>query len=79
MNETHVVISVSGGVVNAVCSDNSGIKVHLVDFDNLQQDATLDCSEEFPVDSMDQFREAVKGDARRYPGLAKLMDGVLGK
>jgi hypothetical protein len=79
MKETRVVISVSGGVVNAVCADGANLKVHLVDFDNLRQDASIDCSEEFPVDSIDEFCEGVKGDVGRYPGLAKLVGGVLGK
>jgi len=79
MKGMRVVISVSGGVVNAVCADGSNIKVHLVDFDNLGEDPSMDCSKEFPVDSLGDFRAAVKDDVRRYPGLAKLVDGVLGR
>ncbi len=74
MCKTKVVISASGGVVNAVCSDNPDLEVYLVDFDDLEEEPKADRSAwPYPVDSLDDFRLAVKEDVHRYPGLKKVL------
>jgi hypothetical protein len=70
---TRVVISVSGGVVTAVCTDNKDLEVYLVDFENLEADPNQDCSVGYTVDSLDDFRTAVRGDVEQYPGISKLL------
>jgi len=73
MNDTHIVISVQGGVVNGVCSNNANVKTYLVDFDDLEQEPDADCSEEFLVGSLADFFSAVKAEVGAHPGLAKLV------
>jgi hypothetical protein len=74
MKRQKVVISASGGVVNAVCTDDPNLEVYLVDFDELEEDPKAGCSgRPYPIDSLDEFRSAVKADIRRYPGLEKVL------
>lgn len=74
MGRTKVVISVVGGVVNAVCTDSPNLEVYLVDFDALETDPKAGCSARpYPIDSLDDFRSAVKADVHRYPGLKKVL------
>lgn len=73
MNKTKVIISVSGGVVNAVCTDSPDLEVYLADFDELEADPKADCSTPYRTDSLDDFRSAVKTDVRRYPNLKKVI------
>ena len=73
MRKTKVVISASGGVVNAVCSDDPNLEVYLVDFDELGENPRTDYSTPSRVDSLDAFRTAVKADVNHYPGLRKLV------
>ena len=73
MTEIKIVISVVGGVVNGVCSNNPDVKVFVVDFDNLAAESDEDCSKEFLLGSLDDFRSAVTSDAATYSGLAKLL------
>lgn len=74
MSRTKVVISASGGVVNAVCTDSRDLEVYLVDFDELEEDPKTGCSARpYPLDSLDDFRSVVKTHVKRYPGLKKVI------
>jgi len=73
MSATKVVISVSGGVVNAVCTDSRGLEVYLVDFDELEADPKADCKVPYVLDSLRDFRSAVKPYLNRYRGLKRLV------
>ena len=74
MSGTTLVISVSGGVVNAVCTDSADLEVYLVDFDELEADSKAGCSARpYPIDSLDDFRSAVKMHTRQYPGIKKVI------
>ena len=73
MSGRKLVISVSGGVVNAVCTDSPDLEVYLVDFDELEADPKASCSASYPVDSMNDFRSAVRVHVNRYPGIKKLI------
>ena len=74
MRRTKMVISVSGGVVNAVCANHPDLEVYLVDFDELEEDPKRGCSgQPYLIDSLDDFRSAVKGDVSRYLGLKKVL------
>ena len=73
MGKTRVVISASGGVVNAVCSDDPNLEVYLVDFDELEADPKWDCSTPCRADSLEGFCLAVKVEVTRYPDLKRLV------
>lgn len=73
MIENRVVISVSGGNVNGVYTNDPTAKVYLVDYDNLNADASEDCSQSFPVGKIDDFRSRVTGEMEFYHGLEKLL------
>ena len=73
MGKTKVVISASGGVVNAVCADDPNLEVYLVDFDELKEDPKWNCHTPCHPDSLEDFCAAVKTDVARYPGLKKLI------
>ena len=73
MSGTKVVVSVSGGVVNAVCTDSPDLEVYLADFDELETNLKADCSTPYRTDSLDDFRSVVKTHVRRYPGLKKVI------
>lgn len=71
-----VVISVSGGIVNAVCTNSSDIEVYLADFDELEESPKADCTVPYPIDPLDAFCAAVKTYVHRYPGLKKLVSRI---
>ncbi|OGR85893.1 MAG: hypothetical protein A3A86_05945 [Elusimicrobia bacterium RIFCSPLOWO2_01_FULL_60_11] len=70
---TRVIISVSGGVVNAVYSNGKHVKVHLVDFDNLESEPGKDCSTTYLIDSLHDFQNAAQNYIERYPEIGKLL------
>jgi hypothetical protein len=78
MEETNVVISVSGGNVNGVFTNNPRAHVYLVDYDNIAADPLEDCSESFPTGTIKEFHSVVKKDVRSFQGIARLQ-AVLGR
>ena len=70
---TKVVLMISGGVLNAVCTNTKNLDFHLVDFDNLEADPNEDCNVGYPVNSLEEFRSAVRDDVEHYPGIGKLI------
>ena len=77
MSRTKIVISVSGGIVNAVCADSPNLEVYLADFDELEGDPKTDCSVPYPLDSLGDFRSAVRPYINRYRGLKKLVAQII--
>ena len=74
MKRTKVVISVVGGMVNAVCTDSQDLEVYLVDFDELEVDPKAGCSGRlYPLDSLNDFHSAVKANISRYPAIKKVL------
>jgi hypothetical protein len=73
MIENKVVISVSGGNVNGVFINDPKTMVYLVDFDNLNADASEDCSQSYPAGRIDEFRSRVAEEIKLFPGLEKLL------
>lgn len=78
MDATKVVISVSGGNVNGVFTNNPRAQVYLVDYDNIAADPLEDCSKSFPTGTMKEFHSVVKKDVKSFQGIAKL-HAVLGR
>ena len=63
----------NGTKVNAVCTDRPDIEVYLADFDELEADPKADCTAPYPIDSLGDFRSAVRTYANRYRGIKKLL------
>ncbi|MBI3780389.1 MAG: hypothetical protein HY278_04935 [candidate division NC10 bacterium] len=74
MGGAKVVVTVSGGNVGGVFTDNPDIEVYLVDYDNLEAEPNEDCGVPFPMESLDAFRSVVETEIERYPGIAKLAE-----
>ncbi len=73
MKAAKIVVSISGGNVNGVFTDNPSVKVYLVDYDNLESEPNQDCGIPFPIDSIDTFHSVVESEVESYPGIAKLI------
>jgi hypothetical protein len=73
MIETKVVISVSGGNVNGIFTNNPDTKVYLVDYDNLDTDPNDDCSQRIPTGSISDFQARAIEEAKTFPGMTKLI------
>ena len=73
MLENNVVISVSGGNVTGVFTNDPNTNVYLVDYDNLATDLSDDCSQGLPAENIDIFCSRVKVECRSFPGIAKLL------
>jgi hypothetical protein len=73
MIETKVVISVSGGNVNGIFSNDPKTKVYLVDYDNLEADPINDCSHFLPTQRIEELPALVAEEVQSFPGIAKLV------
>ena len=76
MNKTKVIVSVSGGVVNGVCTNDPNLEVYLADFDELEEVPSRDCSVSYPADSLKDFCVAVRPYVKCYAGLTKLIKRI---
>lgn len=73
MEVIKVVVSISGGNVNGIFTNNSDVHVYLVDYDNLRSEPDQDCGIPFPAESIDAFRSVTKSEVGCYPGIARLI------
>jgi hypothetical protein len=69
-----VVVTISGGNVGGVFTDNPNIEVYLVDYDNLEAEPSEDCGVPFPIEALEAFRSVVETEIECYPGIAKLTE-----
>lgn len=76
MVDTRVVVSVSGGNVNGIFSNDPNVEVFLVDYDNLQADSSGDCDQRLPVGTIAQFRSLARGEIHYFPAFAKLLTRI---
>jgi hypothetical protein len=72
MIETKVVISVSGGNVNGIFTNDPKTRVYLVDYDNLASDPSSDCSQFLPVSRIEEFQALAAEEIPSFPGIAEL-------
>jgi hypothetical protein len=73
MNDTVIVVSVSGGNVNGIFTNNRSVKACLIDYDNLEARPNSDCSTKFPLERLSDFRSVARSEAKFFPGLSKLL------
>jgi len=69
-----VVVTISGGNVSGVFTDNPNMEVYLVDYDNLEVEPNEDCGLPFPTEALEAFRSVVETEIECYPGIAKLTE-----
>jgi hypothetical protein len=68
-----VIISVSGGNVNAIFTSDPKTKVYLVDYDNLEDDPNYDCSQLLPNRSIEEFQTLAADEIQSFPGFGELV------
>jgi hypothetical protein len=76
MKRTRIVISVVGGNVNGIFSNNLNSEVYLLDYDNLVVDPDHDCRQPVKVGTFEDLGSVVSGEARSFHSAAELADHV---
>lgn len=67
-----IVLSISGGTLNAIYSNCQKVEAYLVDYDNLTEDSLEDCSHQLPVDSIMEFLRNSNDEKNSFPGIERL-------
>lgn len=72
MSTVRIVVTVSGGNINGMFTDDPNMEVYVVDYDNLRADRKQDFDAPITPGSLQTYRSVIENEIKSYACLAKL-------